>query len=297
VADALAGTPAGTPAVADGTVFVTDDRRLVEAGDAFVRALDASSGAERWRTRVDDTAVFAPTVADGAVYVRTSTTLAALDAGDGSVRWTVGDRAAFDKPDYDLTMDMRPAVRDDTVYFPGPRAVVAVAAETGSIRWRTEATNVRSAPAVVDGTVYVPDVSAGVSAIDARTGDEQWSWEATGCWTSPAVADGRVYTTEGFDVVALDAADGAEVWRTGSDGLHGDSYSAPAVVGSTVVAGSINASVSALTAGDGGLFDSPGSVNWNMGAGTRTSPAVADGTVYAAAFSTRPRENALLALG
>ncbi|MCW5698699.1 MAG: PQQ-binding-like beta-propeller repeat protein [Rhodospirillales bacterium] len=77
------------------------------------------------------------------------------------------------------------------------------------------------APVVAEGRVFTMDAEHTVSAFDAQTGD--WVWEAE---LAPddeedlipgglAFEDGRIFVTTGFaEVVALDAASGAEVWNT-----------------------------------------------------------------------------------
>jgi quinohemoprotein ethanol dehydrogenase len=82
-------------------------------------------------------------------------------------------------------------------------------------------------PIVVDGVLYVSGPWGSVFAVDAKTGQEKWRYdpEVDGSYNRRACCDvvnrglqvwrGKVYvaTLDGF-LVALDAATGAEVWRT-----------------------------------------------------------------------------------
>jgi hypothetical protein len=62
-------------------------------------------------------------------------------------------------------------------------------------QWQYETDGqVRSSPAVVDGTVYVASDDNSVYALDAGTGRVRWQYETDGgVWSSPAVVDGTVY--------------------------------------------------------------------------------------------------------
>ncbi|MCU4800891.1 PQQ-binding-like beta-propeller repeat protein [Halobacteria archaeon HArc-gm2] len=156
-----------------------------------------------------------------------------------------------------------------------------------------DAWGIESAPALVDGTLYVTSLktdigyTSRVHAIDATDGSEIWTIEIGHGETNPehghrhestpAVADGRVFVGDG-PLLALDAEDGTELWRS-----------------ETVVRGSVRAAngtvytatddnvITAFDAADGTeqwRFDpASDSVDWSAYA----APAVADRTVYGTA--------------
>lgn len=71
---------AGTPAVADGIVFVAGSR---------LTAIDADSGDVQWSKQLgDEVATSAPVAAFDSVYLTVDGTLYAFAADDGSLRWT-----------------------------------------------------------------------------------------------------------------------------------------------------------------------------------------------------------------
>ena len=124
----------------------------------------------------------------------------------------------------------------------------AVDAKTGQEKWRfATAGSIFSSPAVVDDVVYFGSAGGGFYAVDAASGSETWRFDAEGSIaSSPVVAHDAVYFTDrdGY-LYALNAATGQELWRF---------------------------RVSERT------FTAEGWDSWD--AGTWSSPAVADGTVY-----------------
>lgn len=275
------GVPAATPAVADEVLVVPTVRRTPADGpdEAAVHALDVTTGEELWARPLDADDVLAPTVAGDAVLVRAEGSLLSLALDDGEVDWHRDGFDPFDEA-WDVTKDVAPAVADGTVFAPGPRGVTAVDAGTGEEKWHLDTRKLRAAPAVRDGTLYVPDTADGLRAVDARTGEPRWEWHDSGCWTSPTVTGGAVYLTAGFDVVALDPSDGTERWRTDGTGLRADTFASVAASERRIVACSDDVAARVYDVGDPGT----GSVarEWeHAGSGTVFSPALASGRVLA----------------
>jgi outer membrane protein assembly factor BamB len=98
-----------------------------------------------------------------------------------------------------------------------------------------------SMPIIADGTVYLQDLGSNVTAVDLASGETKW----TRTYDEPVIGPnglnlqgGTLYGVSASSVFALNAADGAEVWKvapvTGAP-LTG----APAVHGGQVYAGTI----------------------------------------------------------
>jgi outer membrane protein assembly factor BamB len=98
-----------------------------------------------------------------------------------------------------------------------------------------------SMPIIADGTAYLQDLGSNVTAVDLASGETKW----TRTYDEPVIGPnglnlqgGTLYGVSASSVFALDADDGAEVWRvqpvTGAP-LTG----APAVHGGQVYAGTI----------------------------------------------------------
>ncbi|MFF0202557.1 PQQ-binding-like beta-propeller repeat protein [Streptomyces sp. NPDC005017] len=138
--------------------------------------------------------------------------------------------------------------------------------------WRFRMSNdVWGTPAVADDLVYV--TSFEVHALDVATGRRRFKTRDV-AW-SMAVADGRVHASDGPTLFALDAREGADLWRLQTDAWV---YSLKADRG-TVVTGTRGGGVQAWEAAGGQKL-------WEItGAQTdfespEAGPAVHDGTVY-----------------
>ncbi len=154
-----------SPVVAQGMVFFG-------CGDGNVYALDAATGAQRWKFATGDVVHASPAYDAGTVYFGSwDTYLYAVDAATGQKKWQ------FKTGDDPLVHNQ--------VGFPG-------------------------SPAVVDGVVYVGCRDSNLYAVDAATGTEKWKYNNKGSWVvvSPAVMNGKVLfgTSDSGLVHLLDAA-------------------------------------------------------------------------------------------
>ncbi|ELY50008.1 PQQ-binding-like beta-propeller repeat protein [Natronorubrum bangense] len=130
------GNATGTPAVADGAVYVAGDQ---------LTALDGATGDVLWEMPFDESeSVASPTVADEMVYVVAGGSLYAVDATDGSTVW---QHDTIELGVYDETEDDATAVR-------------SFAADP---------------VAVANGAVYAPISPSGFVALDAASGDTLWT--------------------------------------------------------------------------------------------------------------------------
>ena len=98
-----------------------------------------------------------------------------------------------------------------------------VRAWTVSVDGGSDRERLGAAPVVADNKLFIVDVTATVHAFAADTGATLWKAEMSpgkdnrGSRFGGGVSydDGKVYATDGLgDVVALNAADGKEIWRT-----------------------------------------------------------------------------------
>lgn len=156
--DACCPDVQGTPAIADGTVYVPGI-------DEALYAVSAADGSVEWTAPlVEDhgNAVPSPAVADGTVYVNTIHGGAiALDAADGTERWRTGAYGA----------SLPPAVADGVVVYPRVGGEVTACGTDGESLWTFEM-DVPDAPGfaayVMDPEVAVAHDRAYVTVHDGR---------------------------------------------------------------------------------------------------------------------------------
>jgi polyvinyl alcohol dehydrogenase (cytochrome) len=324
----------GTPAVADGAVYVGD-------WTGHLRALDAETGDERWNHDLESGYIGgAVAVDDERVVVGTfDARIVAVDRDSGGPVWEtpIGDHpkaVVFGSP---IIVDglVVVGVGSYEVFAPGDPPsfrghVVALDAETGAERWRFWATagdategpgvSIWSSPAVDTdrGIVYIgtgqayalpaPPRSDALLALDVRTGKEVWSTQFTAgdAWTitQPSGLDADVgappnlFTAGGTDAVgvgdkagsyrALDRETGEILWerQITAGGLQGGIMAAAAVADGTVFAASNDASQDAdLVA----LDVDTGDETWRVDVGAHVTGPVtwANGVLYVADDSGR----------
>jgi len=144
----------------------------------------------------------------------------------------------------------------------------------GRVRWtRILGVATDSAPAVVDGTLYVGGHFQ-VLALSAATGRQIWETETTGpVHSSPAIAGDRIYLglLDGR-VFALDALTGKLVWEFTTRNFV---FNSATVVNGILYTGSGDETIYALDALNGRLI-------WRVGLEGRAqgTPAVVDGILY-----------------
>lgn len=240
----------GTPAVANGTVYVG-------AYDGAMYALDVETGERRWRTGIGDAIGSSPAYFNGICYIAVeystpSGSVVALDAATGDVRWI--DRRPTNHPHSTIALDpdigrLVVGSNDGVCYawsFPdlerawtfqtdgpikGPIAVhedlalfgswdehvYGLDLEDGSEVWSFQAgADVMSGPAIdPEGTVYVGSHDSNLYALDGATGEERWRFP-TGGWIIGSVTATREHVLAGaYDdrMYAIESETGEEAWH------------------------------------------------------------------------------------
>jgi outer membrane protein assembly factor BamB len=196
-----------SPAIANQTVYIG-------SGDHNVYALDAATGALRWKFTTGNVVHATPAVADGMLYIGSwDRNFYALDAATGNVRWkfTTGD--------------------DQRIY---------------------NQVGIQSSAAVANGMVYFGCRDSHLYALDARDGTLRWKHDEFGSWVvaSPAIYNGAVYFTTSDEHVffALDAQSGAVKFH---DGYATFAYSSPSIAGGVAYYGSFDGMLYAVDAATG----------------------------------------------
>jgi outer membrane protein assembly factor BamB len=210
----------GGAAVTADTVYIGTDK----ANRPKVRAFDLATRAQRWAAKVPAVAGM-PAVAGGSVFVSTvDRHLIALDATDGSVRWTVQM----------TNRGSDPVGVDGLVLSGSADGLFAFDAATGAQLWEIPGSfNYFGSPAVAGGVVYatVGENPAKVYAIDETSGAVRWAvrLQGLGLGSQITVANGVIYIATFPGLVALDS-DGTQLALYSLRPSGGGGANAPMVV-------------------------------------------------------------------
>ncbi|WP_144905935.1 outer membrane protein assembly factor BamB family protein [Halobellus captivus] len=299
-----------SPTVVDGVVYITSRESSGVSSDHYLHAIDADTGEELWNITLGRSPV-GSTVYGDTVYVTTrgdwdvyNGYVLAYDADDGTQRWA-----------YETTTPptSAPTVTNGSVYVGDSVGIVyALDADSGDESWTWEGDDeIPHAPTVADGIVYVPvndlvpnfevDVNqyrGYVYALDATDGSTIWEDPFVdaeldrGITSAPTVHNGTLYVAGGGDsLYAVDGMTGEEMWTFGT---QAPMRAAPTVVEAP---GELHRTIDdelVLVGNDDGNLYAVGTdtsvAHWIYDAGgwVRSSPTVADGTVYVGADYFEP---------
>jgi outer membrane protein assembly factor BamB len=247
----------------------------------------------RWSYQTGSGVTSSPAVENGEVYVGSwDNKLYALDASTGVLLWKYATGGA---------VESSPAVANGVVYFGSDDGnLYALNASTGALLWQyTTGGSVYSAPTVANGMVYFGSDDKNLYALNPGTGALLWKYTtAEGINSSPAVGGSDNFVWFGSEdpnnyndgtFFALNASTGALVWSAfvgnSQNGYVG--FSSPALDPPRVYV-DVNTNSQQMefsTLFCLGAFG--GGINWQHSlGGAATSPAVANGWVYAGTSST-----------
>lgn len=277
------------------TTPTVDTERVYVGTDTGFEVFDRMTGTRAWSRSFPDT--FGESWIDGgravegaalwkdSVFVGTNSgDLYALDRASGTVRWTVSvpvrDPSTTPGPNNSNSFRGGVAVNEGVVYGGSANGrLYAFDASNGDELWAFDTGAFpRSAPTLVDNTVYLTDRDKLV-AVNATTGSERWRIrEAPGhARTSPAVADGTLYTVlgpalESVSLVAIDIATRSVEWRVPT----GARPTSPSVANGTIYMATHTQPVA--------LDAETGDRRWTLEteAAIDTPPAVTDGAIVVA---------------
>lgn len=242
-----------------GAVGVGGGLVLVGTLDAEVIALDAETGAEKWRNLVSSEVIAPPVYAEGKVLVRTNDgKLFALDAETGKRSW-IYDRSV---PVLSLRGTSAPtSAHGAAIASFDSGKVAAILLQDGRPIWektvaaargRNEfdrVNDVDADPLVADDVVYAVGYHGQVVALDLRSGETLWQRELSAYEPIGIDAD-NLYVVDDESVVrAIDRRSGATIWSQ-SELKHRDLTGA-AAYGDFIAAGDAEGYVHFLSRTDG----------------------------------------------
>jgi outer membrane protein assembly factor BamB len=247
-------------------------------------ALDAETGAERWRQAVDSEVIAPPAIGVGVVVLRTvDGRLRAFSDRDGSTVWSIEQSL----PALTLRGNTAPRMAGNVVVSGfnngrvgayniangDPLWEVAVANPTGRSELE-RLVDVSAGLQVVGTDVYVVGYHGRAVGIDLATGVVLWQQEMSS-YAGLGADTGNVYVTSDFDaVVALDRRGGAQVWR--QEALRLRDVTAPTRYETALVVGDFEGYLHWLDPNDGHFLARERAAKQRIGA----APLVVGENVY-----------------
>jgi outer membrane protein assembly factor BamB len=237
---------------------------LVAVGstDGAVVALSAQDGTVRWQRDLNAEILARPLISGARVFVRTvDGHVRALDAGTGNDLWTV----QREMPRLSLRGNSTPVLTGDRliVAFDDGK-VAALDVQTGDQDWesvitpqrgRTEIERLADVDAdlrLVGNELYAVGYQSRAVRLTADTGQEIWSVDLSS-YEGPGVDWVHVYMTDDKgEIVALDRASGAAVWRQSALRLR--SVTGPTPYGQAIVVGDYEGYLHWLSVDDGSII-------------------------------------------
>ncbi|HTV00126.1 MAG TPA: PQQ-binding-like beta-propeller repeat protein [Luteitalea sp.] len=251
-----------------GGVATDNSRVYVPLSSGGLVAVDAESGATRWKA--DVTTTLRPAAADERVYVVAADTLQALEGTTGRALWRTplpaavsaplvaragwivaalqnGDVVALRGSDGTVVWTQKfgapivapPAINGDRLYLPGADGIVrAVAVATGEALWSRAIGGAIVTVAPLGARVYVGSTDNYFYCLDDKQGRVRWRWRAGADSVGAAMADDERVFFAALDglIRALDRGHGAQRWR---QALPWRPRTGPMRVGNTLVAAGI----------------------------------------------------------
>lgn len=205
-----------------GGIAVNGDTLYVSSGFGFVVAMDASTGAEKWRRPLGTPVTGAPSYKDDHVYVITQNNeVFALSQETGQVEWS--DQAIAESARV-LAAPSVAAVEDLVVAPFSSGEVIAYLGANGRRLWNeglsrsgrftpiSSINDIASRPVLSQGLVYAASQSGLLAAIDARTGRRVWA-QSIGSVHAPALI-GEYLFIAGVDgeIACIAVNTGSVVW-------------------------------------------------------------------------------------
>jgi len=224
------------PAVHEGVMYFG-------AMDSYVYAVNAETGEEIWRTKLDGPVMGScPVIKGNAVYIDSyGYDFYALDRETGRIIWRFRTNGEIMST---------PAVWNDKIYFCSGDGYAYCLDLEGKPVWKFKTGDkVASSPAVAEGKMVFGGFDENYYCLDAETGEEIWRFR-TGAeiWhCNPLeIREGRVYISS-FDnfIYCLDFETGKEIWRFRT-GKYGNS-SAPVYYDGFLYHGTRDGTLYALT--------------------------------------------------
>ncbi|MEX0317291.1 MAG: PQQ-binding-like beta-propeller repeat protein [Ruegeria sp.] len=277
----------GGMAYAGGVLFVS-------SGFGRLTALDARTGAVRWRQKLNATGSGTPTIRDGLLYlVAGDDTGWAVNTKDGRIAWQLEGTPSVGN----VLGAPAPALTSDLVVFAFGSGDVTASFRRGGIRrWNASVTggrkgraaarigDVTGAPVISGNSLYIGNHSGRTVAFDAASGERIWTAGEGALGPVWPAGDSVFLVSDRSQLIRLSAADGSVIWARDLSGFVKDkprkrgeifAHYGPIVAGGRVILASNDGYLRFYTPEDGTLVN-----RVEVPGGATTGPVVAGQTLY-----------------
>jgi outer membrane protein assembly factor BamB len=273
----------GGVAYADGVLYVS-------SGFRFVTALDANSGAIKWRTAVPSPVHGAPNVVGGRLFmVDIEDQLYAVDAATGAIVWNF---QGLEEPARVISASS-PAVSGEVVVAPFASGEVnafrtingtALWTETLSFTSRnnalSEIRDIAGRPVIYRGDVFAGSHSGLFGAISLRDGARRWDLPIATITTPLPTGDVVYVTDQAGQVICIARESGQVFWTVDLNAgvkkrKNRAVWSGPLLANDRLIVVSTRGEAVALNPKSGARLKT-----LKLGSGAFLSPIAANGTVY-----------------
>ncbi|WP_341366397.1 PQQ-binding-like beta-propeller repeat protein [Yoonia sp. BS5-3] len=277
----------GGVSVGGGQVYVT-------TGFGEITAMDAATGNIRWVQDLDAPVTTGPTLNGDLVYVVSRDSTAwALEPSNGRIRW----QRSGTPSSANFGGGASPAVSGEYAIFPFPSGEIAATYPRGGLpRWSAVVSgdrlgraaslinDIAGDPVIFDGRVYIANFGGRTVALDLDDGSRIWTAGEGAVSPVWPTTDSLFLINDVNELVRLDAATGAAVWRISLPNFDEGrtarqrsvfAHYGPILAGGRLIVASSDGLIRQFDPTSGGLIgtiDLPG--------GAASAPVVAGETLY-----------------
>lgn len=275
-----------------GGIAIDGGLLTATTGRGDVVALDAATGAPRWRAELGVPARSSPTIAEGRIFLTTiEQQILAFSAQDGKKLWSHQATAAQTL----VLGEPAPAYANGLVLAGfGSGDLLALRADTGGLAWTDSITAaggrgsladisaIAAMPVIAGDRVFAIGEGGLMVAIDLHTGRRLWEREVSGSEMPWLAGDWAFIVSLDSRAAALDARDGAVAWvsdlpryRNAKEQRDPITWFGPVLAGERLVFAGTDKSAVAMSPYDGKILGSR-----KLPENASLAPIVAAGTLF-----------------
>ncbi len=226
-----------------GAPVLFNDLIVIGCEDHRVRALDTTSGAEKWSFQAPDSFHSSAAIDEKSVTIGgTDGNLYSLDKSSGKKEWAYPSQGEIVGA---------PAMDSERVFAANRSGQVFCVTRAGEEQWKVNLPgNITASPSVADSTLVIGCYDGQVYGLDTESGKTKWKFRTKGVVPAQAALVDRkvIVGSQDRNVYCLNLDDGTQIWKHATEGQI---LQASAVKDGIVCVGSTDTKLYALSLTDG----------------------------------------------